>query len=148
MQMRRLKFCLVAAVLMCLLNLSASGSVSPNQGENKDPLKEKWGIQPKNLCLTAGGNMLDFRYQVIDSGKASSLFKAKEGTPILVDQATGAILRIPSMAKMGSLRTSMKNPVEGKTYFMLFANPGGLVKKGGKITLLIGDLKTENLVVD
>jgi hypothetical protein len=85
---------------------------------------------------------------VIDPEKASLLFKSKEKSPILVDQATGAILRIPSMAKMGSLRTSMKNPVEGKTYFMLFANPGGLVKKGGKVTLLVGDLKTENLVVE
>jgi hypothetical protein len=148
MKIRRWGICFLAAVLMCMLNLSASQGVSQNQADNQSPLKEKWGIQPKTLSLTAGGNMLDFRYQVIDPEKASSLFKTKEGTPILVDQATGAILRIPSMAKMGSLRTSMKNPVEKKTYFMLFANPGGLVKKGGKVTLLIGDLKAENLMVE
>ncbi|HMK49551.1 MAG TPA: hypothetical protein VK435_05825, partial [Thermodesulfovibrionales bacterium] len=110
-------------------------------------MQEKWGIKVKSLRLSASGNLLDLRYQVTNTEKASALFSEKDVKPCLIDQATGAVLSIPDMAKIGALRSSPKNLLAGKTYFMMFANPG-LVKQGSKTTVVIGDFKAENLTVE
>jgi hypothetical protein len=138
----------MAAALICFVNLNVLAVDSPSQVEKKNSLKDTWGIQVKTLSLSAGGNLVDFRYQVTDPAKAVSLSKKEASHPYLVDQDTGAVLRIPGLAQIGSLRTSMKNPIAGKTYFMLFSNPGMVVKKSDKMTLVIGDLRTENIMVE
>ena len=137
-----------AVALVCLINLKGWAGDPSGQAENLNRLRDAWGIQARSLRLTAGGNMLDFRYQVTDPEKASALFKGKDTKPYLIDQATGAVLRIPFLANLGDMRTNMKNPVEGKVYFMLFANPGMLVKKGGEISFVVGGLTVQNLTVE
>ena len=163
-----------AVALVCLINLKGWAGDPSGQAENLNRLRDAWGIQARSLRLTAGGNMLDFRYQVTDPEKASALFKGKDtkshertvlykiheaaaksktlfvrqNKPYLIDQATGAVLRIPFLANLGDMRTNMKNPVEGKVYFMLFANPGMLVKKGGEISFVVGGLTVQNLTVE
>ncbi|MFA5352827.1 MAG: hypothetical protein WC291_01225 [Thermodesulfovibrionales bacterium] len=89
--------------------------------------------------------MLDFRYRVIDPVKAAPLFNRKERT-YLLDQATGAKFLVPSAPKVGALRTT-RPPQADRNYFALFANPGGFVKKGNKVTVVIGDFKAEDLIV-
>lgn len=138
----------VAIALICLLNLNVLAEGSPDKMSDKNNLKEAMGIRVKSLSLSAGGNLVDFRYQVMDAQKALALSSKKDSNPYLIDQASGAILRTPNLAQVGNLRNSMKNPIAGKTYFMLFSNPGMLVKKGGKVTLIIGDVKTENILVE
>lgn len=58
------------------------------------------------------------------------------------------MLSIPEVAKIGSMRSSAKNLVADKVYFMMFANPAMLLKKGGKVTVVIGNFKVENLSVE
>jgi len=89
--------------------------------------------------------MLDFRYRVVDPEKAQSLFK-RQTKPYLIDQETGARLIVPSPATTGPLRSS-NTPKLDRTYFMFFANPGGFIKPGKQITVVIGDFRAENLVV-
>ena len=92
------------------------------------------------------GNMLDFRYKVLDSAKAATLFKRKN-KPYLIHLASGKVLAVPVTAKLGPLRSSNK-PQEGRTYWMFFGNQMKLVHKGDKVTVVIGEFKVENLVVE
>jgi hypothetical protein len=84
---------------------------------------------------------------VVDPQKAKELFQQK-GKTYLVDQASDVRLVIPEDSQIGSVRSSMKNPLAGKEYFMIFANYGTYLKRGNKVTIVIGDAKFENLVIE
>ena len=90
--------------------------------------------------------MLDFRYRVIDAKKAAPLF-VRATKPYLIDQETGAKFMVPNPPKTGPLRTS-NEPQQGRVYWMFFANPGRYVKQGSKVTVVIGDFRAENLIVE
>jgi len=107
----------------------------------------KLGIRMEGLRLSAAGYMLDFRYRVVDPDKAAVLLDRKI-RPYLLDEASGAQLGVPDTAKLGQLRTTGRNKVvPDQDYFILFANPGRYVQAGTKMTLVMGDLRIENLIV-
>jgi hypothetical protein len=54
---------------------------------------------------------------------------------------------VPLMDKVGKLRQSSP-PEAGKTYWMLFSNKGGHVKRGDKVNIVIGKFRADGLVVD
>jgi hypothetical protein len=90
--------------------------------------------------------MLDMRYRVVDQEKAEKLLQRK--TPLfLIDQATGRQLTVPNMPKVGRLRQLPAGGDADRIYWMFFGNPGGLVKSGGKVTLMVGDVRIEDIVV-
>ncbi len=109
-------------------------------------LEERWGIQIQPIRMSAVGFIIDFRYRVIDSEKAAPLFNRKT-KPYLIDQASGKKLAVPNPPKIGPLRTSNK-PQANRVYFILFSNPGWFIKSGNKVTVVIGDFKADNLVVE
>ena len=111
------------------------------------PSSRKWGIETLGVNLSAAGYMLDFRYRVTDPEKARLLMDGG-AKPYLVDQATGARMRVPSPPKIGPLRQKPRKPIAGRTYFVLFANPGRYIKAGNKVTVVMGDCQLENLFVE
>ena len=130
--------------LTCFVN---SAFPLQEQAPVKEALQvsEQWGIEPISLRLTAAGHIIDFRYRVTDPKKALPLFDVRN-KPTLIDQASGAKLSVPVAPKVGSLRQKTRKPEAGRIYFILFGNPG-VVKAGSKVTLIIGDVKAENLTV-
>lgn len=138
-----------AVLLLSLIGCAATGAGrhSSSDAEMRDTLLEQqWGVRPLHIRLTAEGLMLDFRYRVIDAEKAEPLFERKNKA-YLIDQATGAKFLVPESPKVGALRTT-RPPAPDKNYFIIFVNPGRYVKKGNKVTVVIGDFKAENLVVE
>jgi len=111
-----------------------------------EEMKGRWGVEIVALRRTAHGHMLDFRYRVLDAEKAAALFK-RQTKPRLIHQATGKVLAVPSTAKVGPLRNS-NLPKQGRIYWMFFGNAGNLVKAGDKVTVAIGDFRSENLTVE
>jgi hypothetical protein len=107
---------------------------------------ERWGIEVTSIRMTANDHMIDFRYRVLDPTKAGELF-VRQNKPALIQQETGKVLAVPETAKVGPLRNS-NEPQEGKIYWMFFGNAGYLVKAGDKVTVVIGDFRVENLVVE
>lgn len=106
------------------------------------------GIRMDGLRLSAAGYMLDFRYRVVDPDKAAVLLDRKI-RPYLLDEASGAQLGVPDTAKLGQLRTTGRNKVvPDQDYFILFANPGRYVQAGTRMTLVMGDVRIENLIVE
>jgi len=107
--------------------------------------KRQWGIEPMFIRQTAGGYMLEFRYKVLDAEKAAPLFERRT-KPILTHADSGARLIVPTPAKTGALRNS-NAPIEGRIYWMFFANPGQLVKPGQLVSIDIGKFHADRLVV-
>ena len=141
-------------ILLAATCLLASGSLATTAADalgraalSMKRLENRWGIQISSLRLSANGNIVDFRYKVLDPDKAAELGDP-EAKPFLVDQASGAKLLVPKTPKIGPLRQTAQKPEAGKIYFMLFSNPGKLVKLGSKVTLTVGDFHTENLAVE
>lgn len=112
--------------------------------KSSNPFAEQWGIEITALRLTAHGHMIDFRYKVLDAKKAGPLF-VRQIKPYLVHQESGKVLAVPNTAKIGTLRNS-NIPKENRIYWMFFGNKG-LVQKGDKVSIVIGDFKAESLVV-
>ena len=108
---------------------------------------DKLGIEVVAMRLTSAGYMLDFRYRVLDPKKAKPLLD-KKIHPQLIDQASGAVMAVPAPPKIGSLRQTPPVAQAGLVYLAIFANPGQFIKAGNKVTVVYGDYKIENLVVE
>ena len=135
---------------ICFMGSASYAEVKDQEKEllhNPDSIEEQWGIKIVAIRLSANGYMIDFRYRVADAKKALPVFNRKT-KPYLIDQTTGTRLFVPTTSKLGPLRQTPKDPAPDKKYFILFSNPGKLVKKGGKVTVVIGDFKVENLSVE
>lgn len=125
----------------------ADRPAKPDAGAVEAGIVEKLGIKPIAIRLTAAGNMIDFRYRVVDPQKSLPAFDRKLQT-YLIDQVSGDRFAVPKDTKLGPLRSSSKNPVVGKEYFIFFVNPGKLLKRGNKVTVVIGDFKIEGLTIE
>ena len=121
-------------------SVAAPSSLSMTQDRN-----EEWGIKELGIRLSAAGYMLDFRYKVLDPEKASLLLQ-RQAKAYLIDQTTGKKLGVPR-TKLGPMRQTSVKPIADREYFILFSNPG-VVKPGSKVTVVIGDFRIENLIVE
>jgi hypothetical protein len=109
-------------------------------------IQRSWGVDIVGVRRVSSGSMLRFDYRVLDPGKAAALTDRK-ARPYLIDEATRTALAVPAMENIGELRQVA--PLEAqRTYFVIFGNPGGLVKRGGRVTLVVGNFRAEGLVVD
>lgn len=135
---------LFSASMACDVDIHHPDEVSPAKPEVT--LREQWGVEVNRIRLSAAGRVLDFRYRVLDPQKALAFLGPKQ-KPTLIDQASGVKLSVPVMPKVGALRQKTIKPEAGRIYFILFGNPG-VVKEGSKVTLVIGDVKVENLTVE
>ena len=105
-----------------------------------------WGVEIVRVRRISSGLMLRFDYRVLDPDRAVAL-NDKKARPYLIDEATNIALAVPAMEKVGELRqVAPFRP--NRTYFMIFGNPGALVKHGGRVTLVVGNLRAEGLIVD
>ena len=125
---------------------NVSASVSTWRSFHSAYIKRKWGVDVVGVRLVASDSMLEFRYQVLDVKKADAL-NNKRWNPYLLDQASGAKLAVPTMEKIGQLRQTPP-PVEGHIYWMVFANPGHLVKRGNRVNVVVGDFHADGLTVE
>lgn len=105
-----------------------------------------YGIDDIHVHPVSSGQSIEFRYRVLDADKAA-LLTDRNASPSLVDQLTGTKLQVPVVEQIGSLRQTTK-PQVGKQYFMLFSNPGKLVKAGRRVDLICGRIHMRGLVVE
>jgi hypothetical protein len=122
---------------------------SPVDPEQAKKLAEQWGVKLISLHLTSAGFMMDFRFRVLDADKALDLFDHRI-KPYVVAERSNIKLPVPMAAKVGAMRPTNrgKNIKADKNYYMIFANPDRHVKRGEKVTVIIGDFKVEHLTVN
>ena len=106
-----------------------------------DGLVQRTGVRIRRVALTGGGGLLDLRFQVVDPDRAHSMHD--EATPpALVDEHTGLVL---SHLLMGHAHGDAFKPAV--TYYLVFENTGDWVRRGGKVTVLLGNAQVEHVVV-
>lgn len=105
-----------------------------------------FGVDQLEVRSTASGSSLEFRYRVLDPGKAAVLQDQRQ-RPLMIDRATGVRLTVPTVEKIGELRQAVK-PEAGREYWMIFANPGKLVKPGSRVDIVVGPLRVSGLYVE
>ena len=108
-------------------------------------MAEKWGVQVTSIRMSANDHMIDFRYRALDAKKADTLFSGN-AKPYLVHTETGKVLAVPRTAKVGPLMSTYQHK-PNRIYWMFFGNQGKLVKAGDKVSVVIGDFRAENLLV-
>jgi hypothetical protein len=124
----------------------ASAERTPSESRLLSDSEKNFGIRVVSLRPTAGGQMLDLRFQVIDPEKAKAVLD-KSKKAYVQDGTTGKTLPVP-VTKAGSMRQTTLKPEAGRIYFMLFSNPGRMVKEGSSVSLVIGDFRKDGIVVD
>jgi len=105
-----------------------------------------WGVDSLAVKWTESGEVVRFTYRVLDADKAKTL-NDKKAEPFLIDPKAQVKLVVPSLEKVGQLRQS-STPQAGKSYWMAFSNKGRLVKRGDRVSVVIGGFRADGLVVD
>lgn len=104
-----------------------------------------YGVDELSAQLTDSGALVRFTFRVVDATKAQAL-QDRAASPNMVDTASQAVLSIPVMDKVGPLRQAM--PAQnGKSYWMTFSNKGGPVKAGHRVSVVIGTVRIDGLIV-
>jgi hypothetical protein len=115
------------------------------------PFEQQWGIKVLGITRTSAGYMLDFRYKVLDTEKATPILQRKFAkNPYLIAEKTGAKMGVPFTEKVGSVRSSVRSANQikaGRKYAMIFVNPAKHILRGDLVTIVIGDFKLEHLEV-
>lgn len=154
LRLHKRAYCWVSCIGM-LLGVMCAGCAVNNEAQSNSGLHpakaettvQRLGIEVESLRLTAGNYMLDFRYRAVDPDRAVVLFD-RQIKPYIIHEQTGAKFLIPAPAKVGPLRQTTNKPVAGKSYFMMFANPGQYVKAGDQVTIVFGEFQIEHLAVE
>ena len=104
-----------------------------------------WGVDQLSVKLVESSQLVRFDYRVVDPAKAKAL-NDKASTPYLLDEKAHVVLHVPEMEKVGQLRQSGV-PENGKTYWMVFSNKGNHVEAGHRVSVVIGPVRLDGLVV-
>lgn len=108
--------------------------------------RRNWGVEVIGIHPVSSGLMLNFRYRITDPVKAKTLNDMKSKAYV-IDNVTGTCLAVPAMEKLGELRSGA-TPETDRIYFMIFGNPGRLVKPGGSVSVVVGNFRVDGLVVN
>ena len=137
------KICRIGAVFCLGMALMLTAGVRARAQDESPP-----AVQPQKIRISAAGNLVDFRFRIIDPEKASYLVDRKNKA-YMIDQSSGKVLSVPTTAKVGPLRQTVRYglPKSDRVYFILFGNPH-VLKSGDKVTVVIGDFKAENIVIE
>ena len=141
---------------------SAPAPVKPVVAARPGTLEGEWGIRVASVGLTMAGGAVDFRYTVVDAEKALLLSQGM-ASAYVIDQATGTKISMTpptikgpaaahSSARMarqgGGFPPSPNRLAAGRTNSLLLPNPAGLLKSGSIITVVVGDIQTQNVRVE
>ena len=108
---------------------------------SSDGLASDIGVRLTQVAVTAGGGLLDVRFQVIDPEKAAALHDSST-PPAVVDAASGVVA---SSLFMGH---SHNDPFHaGQTYYYVFENPGNVIQRGNAVNVLLGSVEVDDVDV-
>jgi hypothetical protein len=105
-----------------------------------------WGVDKMKVSYTASGNLIRFSYRVSEPERAKPLGD-KKFTPYMIGQRSRAVLQVPVMDKVGTLRQATA-PQAGQEYWMVFSNKGNFVRPGDRVNVVIGAFHADGLMVD
>jgi hypothetical protein len=104
-------------------------------------LADRLGVRITQVAVTGEGGLVDLRYQVIDPDRAGSIHDPST-PPAVIDDRTGVVVKQLYMdhAHSGPFRA-------GSTYYLIFINPGNLLRRGATVSVLLGDSQVDHVRV-
>lgn len=99
------------------------------------------GVRIVRVAVTAGGGIVDLRYQALDPERAQRVHDPKQPLRI-IDEESGEVLVRPWMnhRHKRELHTAV-------TYYQLLVNPGHRVKSGDLVTVSLGGAELQHVRV-
>jgi hypothetical protein len=141
-------------------------AVVPTATAPATPIEEKWGLQVSSISLTNAEGAVDLRYTVLAPEK-TALLTGTNAEVYLIDQASGTKLPMFTAAPDGAapatvpprtVRRMMRQAgifppppnrlLAGKTYSLQIPNWGQALKRGAKVTVVVGNVRVEDLTVE
>lgn len=130
-------------------NLSRSDAVSGGSSiphseyifPTSEEIEKELGVRFTFLAVTAKGGMIDLRYLVVDAEQAHNFAHYTETAPLLINEDTGEVV---DTTIMGFHNHRME---QGHQYYMLYRNRADAFKPGDRVTIQLGDLALENIIV-
>jgi hypothetical protein len=104
-------------------------------------LLERSGVRVVRVAASGGGGLLDLRFQVVDPDRAATVHDA-DTPPALVDEGTGGVI---ASLFMGHSHHGRLKP--GVTYYLVFENPGNLVRRGALVSVVLGPARLAHVRV-
>lgn len=104
-------------------------------------LGDRSGVEITRVAVTGDGGLVDLRFKVVDPDKANAVHDERT-PPAVVDENSGLVVHqlLMNHAHSGAFKA-------GVTYYLVFENPGNWVRRGGKVTVLLGDAQVEHVRV-
>jgi hypothetical protein len=142
---------LVAIVLAVLVargwrphaaNATASRTASIATMPISAEIEATYGVRFTGVDVTAGGGMIQIRYQVLDSAKTEAIHST-DLAPIVVD-SHGVEYKDPGMAGHSHIG---KAQAAGTTDYILLANANGGITTRSVVTIRVGDLELAKVPV-
>lgn len=109
---------------------------------SRTAFERRSGVRIVRVAVTGGGGLLDLRYQVLDPAAAVSIHDKATPPPDLVDERTGVVA---DQLLMGHSHAGRFKAAQ--TYYLIFDNPGALVRRGGRVTVQLGPARLAHVPV-
>lgn len=141
---------LLLSLMICLagpLGPACGATAVEAKTDAQATVARELGIIPVATRLTAAGNMIDFRFRVLDADKSRPLFD-KQVPTWLAAAGRSEKFTIPVDSKLGPIRSSSRTPLVGREYFILFRNPDRLLKKGSAVAVVNGERRLDGLTLE
>ncbi len=104
-------------------------------------IEDKYGIHISMVAVTAAGGVVDFRFRVTDPEKAEKYMHGPYSElPILIAETDGT--RIDPRTHIHKANYEF-----GRTYYSIYRNPGGVIRSGSEVTVVLGDLRLNHVPV-
>lgn len=108
----------------------------------QDVLIEQTGVRVVKVGIIAGGGMIDLRFQVVDPGKAAIVHDPRY--PIMiVDEASGK-----ELTRQWMDHSHNRELHAAIIYPNLIMNLGGILKPGMLVTIRIGGVSLEHVILE
>jgi hypothetical protein len=104
-------------------------------------LAQRLGVKITQVAVSGHGGLVDLRYRVLDPDRANEVHDAAK-PPAVVDDRSGVVVNQLYMdhSHSGPFRA-------GATYYLIFNNPGNLVRRGATVSVLLGDTQVDHVQV-
>ena len=118
-----------------------NNALAGTEAVSANVLEDRFGARIDLIGLLAVGGLVELRFHVVDKDKAAMLFHHGEHAPRLVVEASDRVLRTAQgMAHKLTLK-------DGASYFILYSNSASAVDEGSEVSVVIGDVRLEHIVV-
>jgi hypothetical protein len=148
----RRRLAVIGLVLLLVIGVLGAWALWPARGDDvragttlvtTEGMAAKYGIDVTMIGVTAAGGMVDFRYQVVDPDKADQVVHDLDLFPKMVNEETGATLVLRSLPHSHNQKLDL-----GGNYFFLVPNAQNAMHPGDSVTLVVGDLRLEHVIVE